>query len=304
MPSNLIETNSFEKWIGNINKICGPFSASPTSNDFLGSIEKVGGALDMSRVNIQGANLFRTSKDIRQSEVPGFFCVFQAHGSSFIEQIGNHCALATGDIVLIDSTFPFSFSYQDSSQQLSLILPRGIVESMLNLSKIEFGIKINAQTHLANFANRLVLEAARHENLNIEEGAAVIDSLAMLLKPSILQSACILDPQDRVFRSASEFIKDNISNPDLTATIVAKSIGVSVRSLYRAFSYRSITLSDHIKQQRLDMCSKYIKAHHGRLSLTEVAYIFGFSSSSYFSTAFKNYYKITPSEYRKSCLKN
>ena len=304
MPSNPIETNSFEKWIGNINEICGPFSASPTSHNFSGSIEKVGGALDMSRVNIQGANLFRTSKEIRQSEAPGYFCVFQANGSSLIEQIGTHCALATGDIALIDSTLPFSFSYQDSSQQLSLILPRSIVENMLNLSKIEPGIKINAQSHLANFANRLVLEAARHENLNDEEGAAVIDSLAMLLKPSILQNVCIIDPQDKVFRTASEFIKDNISNPDLTASIIAKSIGVSMRSLYRTFSYKSITLSDYMKQQRLDMCSKYIKAHHGRLSLTEVAYRFGFSSPSYFSTAFKKYYKISPSEYRKNCLKN
>lgn len=297
-----IETDRFDSWIANINEICGPFSANPIGTDFLGSVEKVGGALDMSRVNIHGANLYKTSKDIDASGTPGFFCVFQAHGCSLVEQINNRSNLATGDIVLIDSALPFSFSYQETSQQISLILPRSIIERILNLSKFEPGMKIPAQSHIANFANKLVLEASMHGNINHEESSAVIDSLAMLLRPSILKNTCTIDPQDRVFRIASEFIQDNISNPDLSASIISKSIGVSLRSLYRLFSYKSITLSDCIKQQRLDMCSNYIKVQNGRLNITEVAYRFGFSSPSYFSTAFKSHYKITPSEYRKICL--
>jgi AraC family transcriptional activator of tynA and feaB len=297
-------TDDFDRWISNINEICGPFLASPVGGKFVGSVEKVGGSLDMSKVSIQGADLYRTSKEIRKSGVPDFFCVFQIQGLSSVEQIGNRSSLAPGDIVLVDSTLPFRFSYQEPSQQISLILPRQIIERILNLSRVELGVKIPADSHIACFASKLIVEASLHENLDSEEGAAILDSLATLIKPSVLKSVRSAVPYEKVFRAASEFVKDNIAEPGLSAPVVASAIGTSVRSLYRAFSVNSITLSEYVKTQRLEMCVNYIKAHNGRLNLTEVVYRYGFGSPSYFSTAFKSHYGMTPSDFKKRCLSN
>lgn len=296
--------DDFDKWISNINEICGPFLARPVDDRFSGSVEKVGGSLNMSRVDIQGADLYRTAKEIRKSGVPDFFCVFQIRGHSLVEQVGNRSSLTSGDIVLVDSALPFRFSYQEPSQQISLILPRQIVERILNLSKVELGVKIPADSHIARFASKLVIEASLHENLDVEEGAAILDSLATLIKPSVLKSIRNGDPYDKVFRAASEFVKDNIGEPGLNAPMVANSIGTSVRSLYRAFSGNSITLSEYVKTQRLEMCADYIKAHNGRLNLTEVVYRYGFGSPSYFSTAFKGRFGMTPSDFKKRCAEN
>jgi len=294
-------TDDFDKWISNINDICGPFLASPMGGGFSGSVEKVGGALDMSRVNIRGADLYRTPKEIQKSGIPDFFCVFQIRGCSLVEQAGNRSSLMPGDIVLVDSALPFRFSYQNMSQQISLILPRQIIERILNLSKVELGVKIPADSHIARFASKLVIEASRHENLDIEEGAAILDSLATLIKPSVLKSVHSSEPYDKIFRTASEFVKDNIGEPGLNASMVANSVGTSVRSLHRAFAGNSITLSEYVKAQRLEMCADYIKANSGRLSLTEVVYRYGFGSSSYFSTAFKGRFGMTPSDFKKRC---
>ena len=257
-------TDDFDKWIHNINDICGPFLARPVRGKFSGSVEKVGGSLDMSRVNIQGADLYRTPKEIQKSGIPDFFCVFQILGCSLVEQVGNRSSLTPGDVVLVDSALPFRFSYQDPSQQISLILPRQIVERILNLSKVELGVKIPADSHIARFASKLVIEASLHENLDVEEGAAILDSLATLIKPSILKSIRSSDPYDKVFRAASEFVKI----------------------------------------QRLEMCADYIKANNGRLNLTEVVYRYGFGSPSYFSTAFKGRFGMTPSNFKKRCAEN
>jgi len=301
VSSSTCGTHDFEKWISNINEICGPFLANPVGANFSGSVEKVGGSLDMSRVNIQGADLYRTPKEIQKSGVPDFFCVFQIRGHSLVEQVGNRSSLTSGDIVLVDSALPFRFSYQEPSQQISLILPRHLIERILNLSKVELGVKIPADSHIARFASKLVIEASLHENLDTEEGAALLDSLATLIKPSVLKSIRNSDPFDKVFRAASEFVKENIGDPGLNAPMVANSIGTSVRSLYRAFSGNSITLSEYVKTQRLEMCADYIKAHNGRLNLTEVVYRYGFGSPSYFSTAFKGRFGMTPSDFKKRC---
>ena len=290
----------FESWISNINAICGPFAAQPVANGFSGLIEKVGGAaLNMSRVEVNGAQLYRTSKEIRECGRPDFFCVFQTWGKSLVEQSGNRSSLVTGDIVLIDSALPFSFSYPRPAQQISLIIPRYMIERQLSLSGIETGAKISADSHIANFANRLVTEVCLHQNLHPDEGAAIVDSLVTLIKPAVLKSVNDTDPRDRVFRNASEFVKANISQPELNADVIARSIGVSVRSLYRAFSQRSTTLSEFIKTQRLDMCAEDIRAHRGKLNLTEAAYRHGFCSSSYFSTAFKQRFGMRPSDFKK-----
>ncbi|MDO6823052.1 transcriptional regulator FeaR [Marinobacter sp. 1_MG-2023] len=294
-------TDDFDRWISNINDICGPFLANPVGDEFSGSVEKVGGSLDMSRVSIRGADLYRTPKEIQKSGVPDFFCVFQIQGCSLVEQVGNRSSLTPGDIVLVDSALPFRFSYQKLAQQISLILPRQIIERILNLSKVELGVKIPADSHIARFATKLVLEASRHENLDIEEGAAILDSLATLIKPSVLKSVHSTEPYDKIFRAASEFVKNNIGEPGLNASMVANSVGTSVRSLHRAFAGNSITLSEYVKAQRLEMCADYIRANSGRLSLTEVVYRFGFGSSSYFSTAFKGRFGMTPSDFRKRC---
>ncbi|WP_100638479.1 transcriptional regulator FeaR [Marinobacter salexigens] len=294
-------TDDFDKWISNINDICGPFLASRVGDEFLGSVEKVGGSLDMSRVNIRGADLYRTPKEIQKSGVPDFFCVFQIRGCSLVEQAGNRSSLTSGDIVLVDSALPFRFSYQNLSQQISLILPRQIIERILNLSKVELGVKIPADSHIARFASKLVIEASRHENLDVEEGAAILDSLATLIKPSVLKSVHSSEPYDKIFRAASEFVKNNIGEPGLNASMVAHSVGTSVRSLHRAFAGNSITLSEYVKAQRLEMCADYIKANSGRLSITEVVYRYGFGSSSYFSTAFKGRFGMTPSDFKKRC---
>ncbi|MDL0431478.1 transcriptional regulator FeaR [Marinobacter sp. TBZ242] len=302
MVRSSFAAEEFDRWISDVNQICGPFSAEPLEGTFSGDIHKMGGgAIDMSRVSIRGAQLVRGRSEIRRCGTPEFFCVFQLHGTSRVEQAGNRSILKTGDIVLVDSALPFSFTYDHESQQISLILPRSVIERILNLSGIELGVRIPSHSHIASVANRLIAEAAHYDSLDEEEGSAIVDSLIMLIKPSVIKSLADSNPNERVFLQAVSFIQNNIGEPDLSARMVATTTGASVRSLYRAFAVRSLTVSGYIKTQRMEMCADYMKTSKGKLNLTEVGYRFGFASPSAFSTAFKQYFGVTPSGYCKSC---
>jgi len=288
----------FDRWISDVNQICGPFSAKPLGKKFSGDIHKMGGGtLEMSRVTICGAQLYRGLGEIRRCVTPEFFCIFQVQGKSRVEQAGNSSILLAGDIVLVDSALPFSFTYDWESQQISLILPRPIVERTLNLSGIELGVRIPSHSHIASFANHLIAEAAHYDNLDTEESSAIIDSLIMLLKPSVLRSVGQHNPNERIFLQAASFIRENIGDPALSPKLVASATGASVRGLYRAFGLRSMTVSEYIKTQRLEMCADYLKTSRSKLNLTEAGYRFGFASPSAFSTAFKQHFGITPTSY-------
>lgn len=291
-------TRIFDNWISDVNQICGPFSAERLTGEFFGGIHKMGGgALDMSRVTICGAKLVRGRSEIRRCGVPEYFCIFQVRGSSRIEQAGNGSILQAGDIIVVDSARPFTFTFDQESQQISLILPRAIVERMLNLSGIELGVRIPSHSHIASFAYHLIAEAAHYDSLDDEESSAIIDSLVMLIKPSVIRSVGQHSPNERIFFQAASFIRENIGDPALSPGIVASATGASVRSLYRAFSVRSMTVSGYIKTQRLEMCADYLRASKSKLNLTEAGYRFGFASPSAFSTAFKQHFGITPTSY-------
>lgn len=251
----------------------------------------------MSWVTICGAQLFRGLDDIRRCVAPEYFCVFQVQGKSRAEQAGNSSILQTGDIALMDSALPFSFTYERESQQIPLILPRPMVERTLNLSSIELCVRIPSHSHIASFANHLITESVHYDNLDSEESSAIIDSLIMLLKPSVIRSVGQHNPNEKIFLQAASFIWENIGDPALNPKQVATGTGVSLRSLYRAFAVRSMTISGYIKTQRLEMCADYLKASRRKVNLTEAGYRFGFSSPSAFSTAFKQHFGVTPTSY-------
>ncbi|MBO9592250.1 MAG: response regulator [Niabella sp.] len=97
-------------------------------------------------------------------------------------------------------------------------------------------------------------------------------------------------------RKAIAIIEESLSDPEFSVLKFSRSIGMSRSSLYlklKAITGESTT--DFIKRIKFKKAAALLesKAH----SVTEVAYMSGFSSLSYFSTSFKQYYGCLPTEY-------
>ena len=65
------------------------------------------------------------------------------------------------------------------------------------------------------------------------------------------------------------------------------------------FSERGTTVSDYIWQARLQNCRQELEAHAGK-TITDVAFSWGFSSSSHFSRVFRKYFGVVPSSIHKA----
>jgi len=93
-------------------------------------------------------------------------------------------------------------------------------------------------------------------------------------------------------------ISAHISNPDLDQQILCRELGVSRASLFNKM--KSITgagTKEYITRIRLDKAKSLIE--NTDLSIAEISDMTGFTSQSYFSTAFKNFTGMTPSQYKK-----
>lgn len=95
---------------------------------------------------------------------------------------------------------------------------------------------------------------------------------------------------------ASQYIQNNLSQPlDLDA--VARAAGFSPFHFHRIFSaWMDENPQDYINRLRLERAANLL-VKSPALTITEVAFACGFSSSSAFARSFKKYFGVTPSQY-------
>lgn len=95
-----------------------------------------------------------------------------------------------------------------------------------------------------------------------------------------------------------EIIKANFTNPEFGVEDVAAVLGMSRVHLNRKLkAENSPSPSDMIKSMRMDLAAGMLK--EGSASISEIASKCGFSSASYFSSAFKEYFGVAPAAYGK-----
>ena len=94
-------------------------------------------------------------------------------------------------------------------------------------------------------------------------------------------------------------IGENMDNPDLDQQLLCSELGMSRAALFNKM--KAITGSgakEYITKLRLEKAKSLIE--NTNLTIAEISEKTGFASQSYFSTAFKNYTGMTPSQYKKS----
>lgn len=93
-----------------------------------------------------------------------------------------------------------------------------------------------------------------------------------------------------------EFIKTNISNPDLKVDDLAKNAGMSRTPFFKKIkSLTGKSPNDFIRDIRLNQAAKLLLSSD--MTITEIAYNTGFTSPKYFRECFKKQFGETPSEY-------
>lgn len=99
-----------------------------------------------------------------------------------------------------------------------------------------------------------------------------------------------------------ELIQDHIDT-GITLKELSKDVDVHPAYLSREFSkhFDNLSFGDYIRKQRIDKAINYLKT--ARYSLTEIAYLTGFSDQSHFTRIFKKHTGKNPSEYRKELKK-
>ncbi|MDR1455245.1 MAG: response regulator, partial [Tannerella sp.] len=99
------------------------------------------------------------------------------------------------------------------------------------------------------------------------------------------------------------FISEHLTDPDLNMDLLCRETGMSRSTFYRKIKMLSdLNPSELIRNTRLQFSVKYITGTD--MTISEIAYEVGFSSPSYFTKSFRDYFHVSPTEMRGRSIKN
>ncbi|MDE6158280.1 MAG: AraC family transcriptional regulator, partial [Muribaculaceae bacterium] len=101
---------------------------------------------------------------------------------------------------------------------------------------------------------------------------------------------------DRQLAAVTDVIENNLSNPDLNVDFVCRTLDMQSKALYRLLKkYVGVSPVDYIRQMRLRKAAMLLEQK--KFSVSEVMYMVGFSSSSYFAKCFSAMFGCSPGQY-------
>ena len=97
---------------------------------------------------------------------------------------------------------------------------------------------------------------------------------------------------------AERYIRLNLPNHELSPELVASSCGISVRYLHQVFSSSGKSVSQWIRELRLQACEQQLRNSRRRESIAEIAYQWGFGDQAQFSRHFRAHFGCTAQQMR------
>lgn len=244
----------------------------------------------------------RTRRAINKVPTGQTMLIWQLSGSGRIRQRGKDAAVAAGEAVLVDMDEPYVYDCLTDFRQIVVNVPTEALMTKLKLlgGRDDFQTRPFAYGGLAAPPLAFMRETARQLHLG---GPAPLLPLRSPFLDALTAVALVAGgPSSEEFSVLKlrviEFLADNHSRPRLNSEVIASAMGVSRRTLFRAFDGDELGLQGHLLRLRLNTSRKLLESKSHSYTVDAVARLSGFSSASNFSARFMEAFGLTPAAYR------
>jgi AraC family transcriptional activator of tynA and feaB len=300
----LAPRQQIQRWSDALTELCGRFDVDPLEASSLeGRINYTTvSCLKLCQIEASQHRIGHADWWIRSAEHPYVKILFQSVGISYFEQDGRRIELAPGDCLAYDVSCPHTITNPMLTRHEVVIVPKELLrERGFHFEKMS-ACKISSRAGTGRIAHEFVHAAfGEATRLSPTSAAGVAESLIDLLLLPLREADTAFDRvgPEAMYIRAQAFIRERLREPDLCIDQISAALGCTKRYLHMLFSERGITVSNYIWRARLQNCRQELETHGGK-TITDVAFSWGFSSSSHFSRVFRKYFGIVPSSILKA----
>jgi AraC-like DNA-binding protein len=168
-------------------------------------------------------------------------------------------------------------------------------DAMSDVERMRYEEFLGAPIEVGADATELVLEASI---LNVRITSADAELATYL--GGVLERAAHRGDEAPLLRQVRAAIQSALMHGGVTASQVAKSLGVGHRTLQRRLGRLGVSFAEVVGATRRDLAESYLA--RPELSLGEVAYLLGYSEQASFHRAFRQWHDVTPAAYRRTLV--
>ena len=227
---------------------------------------------------------------------PAWRLVVAGSGHAVASQMDGEVRLQTGQAVLLDGRRLAEVQLVGAGRIVVLHLPAEMVQHRFGSVRLQTLSPISS-VQAAPLAALIASALENQAGLNPEQKAAIREALVAFAVASFRSSCGWADPP--VLRAVKSVIEERLGDADLSPAQIARRVGISVRHLHRIFGDQTASLGQWIRGQRLSRCAADLRdPAQAQVSVTEIAFRWGFSDSAHFSRSFKAQFGQAPRRYR------
>jgi AraC-like DNA-binding protein len=245
----------------------------------------------------------RTDRFARQDERGCMKLALQIKGSAYFEQCGRGVLLSPGQWSIYDMAKPYVVTMPDETEILLLVIPRDKVASnRYNLADLTLR-RFSSGHGIAKLAYQFIQGAFQEmPTLPPETHRDAMDTISHLIRLTMIQASgenATALPAQILCEQIKSYISTNLRDPLLSIDDMAVAFNCSKRYLHKAFEKEELSISEYIWRLRLERCRDDLSCTECQnMSVTDIAFSWGFNSSAHFSTAFKQQFGGCPRAFR------
>ena len=295
---------SRDAWGDQLTALCGRAAALRFGGDgFAASIKM----RDVGGINI--AHLFHNASEIAHDKrahldtrCGHMMLVLQLSGRAVISQGGAETEIDANQLAIIDTYRPFVSRFCGQTRQLAAFLPSAELTKLCSASSFARPRRWSGSDGIAGLARSTLLTIARSvDRLDADDRVCARQTLIGLVhhlveRERAPRASDVALPEHRI----RAFIDAHLADPDLSPAQIASACGISLRRLHRSFADTSWSVCGWIRRRRLEQCRQaLLDPTQDGLSITQIAFRWGFNDAAHFSRSFRDAYQQTPRDARR-----
>lgn len=260
-------------------------------------------------VSVGGSTLTRMDatahrvQRVREPESPGAFLQvgLQISGRS-CTRIGNRNVDAgPGDILLFNTDHEFSVAFADNLRCVLFLVPCETLSVAREAEELTVA-RIRGEQGVGTVLARMLRTLGEDLGVLTGRGADYVFSGAVSLVDGIVMEAheAVAEPTPALVDEVSAVIEAHLGDPALSPQLVADSLYMSLRSLQQHLARLDRTVSQMIRNSRLDRARLMLGDPADQREIRVIAEECGFVSPAHFSREFARKFEAAPREYRLS----
>lgn len=266
------------------------------------------GAAHLSALSYGSLLSERTPKLIRHSDPELYQLALVTSGEQAVEQARNNVLLGAGDMVLYDSSRPFSASaHAGTCKADSLVFqfPKRLLPLPAHRVGRLLAVPLPSDSGMSRLLAQFLTGAAEAHATYAPFGLVQLGGIGIDLVTAVLShhldgvpaTASATRP-GLLFLRISAFIEEHLGHP-LSPAAIASAHQISLRYLQRIFQEQGTTVSDFIRRRRISRCCKDLADPAKRdVPVHAIGARWGFRRPEDFSRVFRKAVGMPPGQYR------